>query len=453
MSDPRRALPSVDRLLARPALAALATTHGRPAVVGAVRDWLEAARAALAAGRAVEPESVEAEVAQALARRAAPSLVRVINATGVVVHTNLGRAPLPAAAAERVALAAAGYTNLEFDLASGARGQRETHSEARLARLLGVEAAATVNNCAAAVMLALDTLACGREVIVSRGELVEIGGSFRIPDVMTRSGARLVEVGTTNRTRLDDYRRALTPQTAAILKVHPSNFRVSGFTESVEPGDLAALAREAGVPLLEDQGSGLLHPAAGALSGEPCVARSLAAGVDVVMMSGDKLLGGPQAGLIVGAVRFVAPMRKNPLYRALRLDKLRIAALDAVLDLHERGRLDEVPVRRMLDEPAAAGEARARAFADALRGARPGLAVEVRPAASAVGGGAAPDVEVPGVALHLRLADPGAVAARLRAGAPPVVARVADDALWLDLRTVRPGEEDELRDAVLAALA
>jgi len=315
-----------------------------------------------------------------------------------------------------------------------------------------VEATAVVNNCAAAVLLAVNTLAEGREVLVSRGELVEIGGSFRIPDVVRKSGARLREVGTTNRTRIADFRGALSPDTALILKVHPSNFRIVGFVEEPRLEELAELAKAAGIPLVEDQGSGLLQPLPGPASGEPDVRGCLLA--DVVTFSGDKLLGGPQAGLLAGRRRYIEAMRRNPLYRALRVDKMTLAALDVVLADHEAGRAEErVPVVRMLSLPAAEIEARAREFARRLAASDPALTIAVEPGESAVGGGAAPTVGLPTAVVTIRHPSwsPDVLAAALRTGTPPVVARVSDGRLVLDLRTVEPGDEDQLLGAVARA--
>jgi L-seryl-tRNA(Ser) seleniumtransferase len=301
-TDPRRLLPSVDEALQHPGLQALVGAHGRPAVLRALRAALRDLRRTAGAGGGLEGAlaGLAGDVAARVEAAGRPSLRRVVNASGVVVHTNLGRAPLCAAAAARVAEIASSYSNLEYDLERGERGNREAHAESRLRELLGVETAVAVNNCAAAVLLAVNTMAEGREVLVSRGELVEIGGSFRIPDVLRKGGARLREVGTTNRTRLSDFRAALSAQTGMILKVHPSNFRIVGFTEQPVLGELAGLAREAGVPLVEDQGSGLLDPLPGGLEGEATVVQSLQEGADVVTFSGDKLLGGPQAGLAAG---------------------------------------------------------------------------------------------------------------------------------------------------------
>jgi len=456
--DPRRRLPSVDQALQRPEVRALAEAHGRAAVVRALRSALEALRARAAAGAPRLEAAVDglaADVAARLEAARRPSLRRVLNATGVVVHTNLGRAPLCAEAATRVAEIASSYSNLEYDLERGERGDRETHAESRLRDLLGVEATVVVNNCAAAVLLSVNTLAEGREVLVSRGELVEIGGSFRIPDVLRKGGARLREIGTTNRTRLADFRAALSPETGMILKVHQSNFRIVGFTEEASLEELAGLAREAGIPLVEDQGSGLVEALPGPLAAEATVARALAGGADVVTFSGDKLLGGPQAGLVAGRRTLVERMRRNPLYRALRVDKMTLAALDATLVEHESGRAAAtVPVLRMIHAPLAAVRARAEAFARALAGLAPALNPALVDGESAVGGGAAPTLGVPTVVVALEPGAAGAdaLARALRAGTPPVVVRVADGRLVLDLRTV-PVEDEPALLAALAAAA
>jgi L-seryl-tRNA(Ser) seleniumtransferase len=457
--DIRRSLPSIDQLLLDPEVRAAASRLGRPLVLAQARALLDELRERLASEPPALAEALVGDLPRALARRAdaaaAVSLVEVVNATGVVVHTNLGRAPLSPEAAQHVARVAASYSNLEYDLAAGERGAREVHAEPRLRRMLSCEAVVVVNNNAAAVMLAVNTLAEGREVLVSRGELVEIGGSFRIPEVLRKGGARLREVGTTNRTRLSDYEAALSPDAGLILKVHPSNFRIVGFTEAPLLGELAALARRAGLPLVEDLGSGLLAPL-GALAGETTVAASLAAGADAVTFSGDKLLGGPQAGFVAGRAAIVSPMRKNPLYRALRVDKLTLAALDATLAEHEAGRAAErVPVLRMLAASRDEIRRRAEALATALRAELPGLALSVIDGSSAVGGGAAPTLEI-GTALLV--VEPGSrgpdtLAAALRAGSPPVVGRVADGRLLLDLRTVAPEQEFALRSALRRALA
>ncbi len=458
--DARRLLPSVDALLSHPAVQAGIAAHGREPLLRLGRALLDELRrdGAACLTDAGSAEAAREHVAAALLERAklaaAHSLAPVINATGVVVHTNLGRAPLAAGALERVAEVASGYANLEYDLAQGTRGNRETHAETRLRNLLGAEAAVVVNNNAAAVMLAVNTFGEGREAVVSRGELVEIGGSFRIPDVLRKGGARLREVGTTNRTRLADYEAALGPDTGLILKVHPSNFKVVGFTEEAELPELVALARRAGVPLVEDLGSGLLTTVP-AVAGEPPVAARLAAGVDVVSFSGDKLLGGPQAGLAVGGRERIDAMRRNPLYRALRVDKLTLAALDWTLREHEAGRAaSSVPVLRMLSLPAAAVRARAQALLAQLAGRRPGLPAGVITGFSAVGGGAAPTAEVETALLVFTpAAGPDRFAAALRRQLPPVVARILDDGLALDLRSVPPELDTTLASAVLGALA
>ena len=452
--DPRRLLPSVDQVLQQPALRALVGTRGRPAVVRALRSALEELRRTAPDGVEAALAQLAEDVAARVEAAARPSLRRVVNATGVVVHTNLGRAPLSKEAAARVAEIASCYSNLEYDLERGERGDREAHAEARLRDLLGVESTVVVNNCAAAVLLAVNTLAEGREVLVSRGELVEIGGSFRIPDVLGKGGARLREVGTTNRTRLADYRAALSPDTALILKVHPSNFRIVGFTETPPLPELADLAREAGIPLVEDQGSGLLDPLPGALAAEETVVGALRGGADAVTFSGDKLLGGPQAGLVAGRRAFVEPMRRNPLYRALRVDKMTLAALDATLVEHESGRAaGRVPVLRMVHAAAGGLRARASALASALAAVAPTLRPTLVESESAVGGGAAPTVGLPSVAVALDpgAAGPDAFAAALRRGSPPVVVRVVEDRILVDLRTVLPDEEDALRGALAEA--
>ena len=451
-NDVRQLLPSVDQVLQDERARALVGAHGRILVLRELRLLLEDARARAAEGERDAVEEAVRSLLPALEARLrcsqVPSLRRVVNATGVIVHTNLGRAPLPRAAAARVAEVAASYSNLELDLATGERGDREAHAEERLRTLLGVEATAVVNNCAAAVLLAVNTLAEGKDVVVSRGELVEIGGSFRIPDVLQKGGARLVEVGTTNRTRLSDYAAALGPDTGMILRVHPSNFRIVGFTEAPGVGELAGLAHEADVPLVVDQGSGLLGLEEGLLPSEETALAVLALGADVVAMSGDKLLGGPQAGLLAGRRAPVAAMRKNPLYRALRVDKMTLAALDSVLLEHESGRArTTVPVLAMLSLAPERIHERAQAFARSLEAEGLGFAVAVVEGASAVGGGAAPTLALPTwlVAVTHAARRPHDLLTRLRAADPPVLARVASDALLLDLRTVAEEDESVLR--------
>jgi L-seryl-tRNA(Ser) seleniumtransferase len=454
--DPRRLVPSVDQVMQREEMRVLEGRHGRPVVLRAVRAALDDLRRRAGEGAAGVEEAV-ASLASDVSRRVdavmRPSLRRVVNATGVVVHTNLGRAPLSPGAAARVAEIASSYTNLEYDLERGARGNRETHAESRLREILGVESTVVVNNCAAAVFLAVNTLAEGREVLVSRGELVEIGGSFRIPDVLRKGGARLREVGTTNRTRIGDFRAALSPETGLILKVHPSNFRIVGFTESPAIEELAELAAEVGVPLMEDQGSGLMAPLPGALASEASVPGALDGGAGVVTFSGDKLLGGPQAGLIAGQRALVEPMRRNPLYRALRVDKMTLAALDATLSEHEAGRASEtVPVLGMIHAPLEEVRARAEAFARRLAQAADDVELALQEAQSAVGGGAAPTAGVATVVITLAhpTRSPDQMAAALRAADPPVIVRVADERVVVDLRTVPPADEPTLLEALVA---
>jgi L-seryl-tRNA(Ser) seleniumtransferase len=432
MNDRLRELPSVDELVRDERLAAL--PHA--VAVAAAREALAAARDAIRAGGEAGDLPAAAEERAARARR--PELRRVLNATGVLVHTNLGRAPLPAAAIERAVEVARGYSNLEYDVELGARGSRQDHVSGILRRLTGAEAALVVNNNAAAMLLALAALADGREVLVSRGELIEIGDGFRIPDVLARSGARLVEVGTTNRTRAADYENAVGPDTALLLRVHQSNFRVVGFTEQPALAELAAVARGHGLPLLDDLGSGVLVD----LGDEPTVAQSLRAGADLVCFSGDKLLGGPQAGILVGRADLVERLRRHPLQRALRADKLTLAALEGTLALYldpERA-LAEVPVLRMLREAPETVRGRAERLAELTGG-------EVEETVARVGGGALPLAELPSYACALEesLAEP------LRRGEPPVVGIVRDGRLLLDCRTLRDDEVEETAGAVQAA--
>ncbi|WP_414653101.1 L-seryl-tRNA(Sec) selenium transferase [Gaiella sp.] len=427
-----RGLPSVDRLLADDALAAAP----RSLATEAARRALHRAREAIQAGD--DPGDVTASARAELERLRAPSLRRVLNATGVIVHTNLGRAPLAPSALARVGEVGGAYSNLELDLDTGARGSRQEHVADALRRLTGAEAALVVNNNAAAVLLALAALAEGREVVVSRGELVEIGDGFRIPDVLARSGARMVEVGTTNRTRAADYESAIGPGTAALLRVHQSNYRIVGFTASVATGDLARIAKRAGLPLVDDLGSGALLD----VGDEPTAAESVAAGADLVCFSGDKLLGGPQAGIVVGRAGLVERLRRHPLQRALRADKLTLAALEGTLELFSdlpRARR-EVPVLRMLDEPLEQVRARAERLAGLVGG-------EVEETVARVGGGALPLAELPSAACAIE----EALAAQLRLGEPPVVGIVRDGRLLLDARTLRGEDVDEVARAVLRA--
>ncbi|HSE95039.1 MAG TPA: L-seryl-tRNA(Sec) selenium transferase [Methylomirabilota bacterium] len=449
--DRLRALPSVDEVLR--ALDGEAP-GSRRRLVEAVRGVLAGRRQAVLtaaspeAVRAVdlEPATVRALVRAHLAAATLYHLDRVVNATGVVLHTNLGRAPLGPAALARLALIGARYSNLELDVGTRERGSRYSHVDALLTRLSGAEASLVVNNNAAAVLLALESLGRDREVIVSRGELIEIGGAFRLPDIMARSGARLVEVGTTNRTRLADYAAAITPETALLLKVHPSNYRVVGFAETVTTGALAELGRARGIPVMEDLGSGsFLDLRPFGVPHEPTVPETVAAGADLVTFSGDKLLGGPQAGLVVGRLALVRRLRENPLNRALRIDKLTLAALEATLRLLDDPAVARagIPTLRMLTESAAAVRRRARRC---LRRLSPtvqaALAARVEGSRSPVGGGALPLVELPTavVAVGSAAHPAGRLDADLRRSRPPVIGRIADDRLLLDCRTVADDE-------------
>ena len=422
-----RDLPSVDEL---------AREIGDPLAVAAARAVLERAREEIRAG--ADPGDLRARIRAEIAARRAPRLRRALNATGVIVHTNLGRAPLAPAALERVQEVGRSYSNLEYSLEEGARGSRQAHVARILGRLTGAEAALVVNNNAGAVLLALAALAEGREVLVSRGELIEIGDGFRIPDVLARSGARLVEVGTTNRTRAADYERAVRPETALILRVHQSNFRVVGFTDRPSLAEVAEVAHRHELPLVDDLGSGAFVP----LHDEPSARESLAAGADLVCFSGDKLLGGPQAGIVAGRADLVERLRRHPLQRALRADKLTLAALEGTLTLYldpERAQR-EIPVLRMLREPVEVVRARAERLASLVGGT-------VEETVARVGGGALPLVELESFACAVeeQLAGP------LRLGEPPVVGVVRDGRLLLDCRTLADGEVDETAAAVAAA--
>lgn len=441
------AIPSVDRILQDSRLASAIGRHGRELVVAELRAELAGRRAALKGGAAAALEG-DAIVAALLARlelAAQPSLRPVFNLTGTVLHTNLGRALLPAEAIEACARVQAGPANLEYDLGAGERGERDDHLEALLCRITGAEAATAVNNNAAAVLLALNALAAGREVPVSRGELVEIGGSFRIPEIIEAAGCRLREVGTTNRTHLRDYEKAIGPGTAAILKVHTSNYAVVGFTAGVEESELAQLAHAKGLPFVTDLGSGsLVDLARWGLPPEPTPMQALAAGADLVTFSGDKLLGGPQAGLVVGKRNLVERLRKSPMKRALRLDKGRIAALEAVLRLYlDPERLAEkLPALRQLSRSRADIAAAAGRMQPALQAwCGTNADVGVADCASQVGSGSLPVDRLPSAALRIASSRvrPAAIARALRALPVPVIARIHEDAVWLDLRCL----EDE----------
>ena len=463
-----RIIPSIDDLRQRSTVRALEARFGADATVDALRHAAAAIRTAIAGGdtslasEAAVTTRIETDAAAELGDAFRPSLEPVINATGVIVHTNLGRAPLADAAVERIGAVARGYSSLEYDVARGARGRRDVHAEALLCRVTNAPAAVVVNNNAAATMIVLAALAQGREVIVSRGELVEIGGGFRVPDVMAQSGAILREVGTTNKTRASDYAAAITARTGLILRVHPSNFRIEGFTARPALADLVAIGKQFNVPVAEDLGSGFLsvvtsltsaplqphssQTSARLLGDEPVVSDSVAAGVDVCCFSGDKLLGGPQAGIIVGRAQWVSALRKHPLMRALRVDKLTYAALEATLVEYVAGRAaTTVPVQRMLTMTVDEIRMRADAIAVAIR-RMPGWRAELVDGASAIGGGSAPGVELATclVAIEKIGLTPDALETRLRRLARPVIARIERDRLVLDLRTVPPDQDPQL---------
>jgi L-seryl-tRNA(Ser) seleniumtransferase len=463
-----RELPSVDELLGRPRLAALIETAGRAIVTQATRNALAAVRARLkgatdAGDRAgelvaqVAPEAIESGIVAQVEADLAPSLARVINATGVILHTNLGRAPLSPEAVAAMAQTATRYSNLEFDVASGERGRRDAHTSRLLAELAGAESAIVVNNNAAAVFLVLNTLAKGAEVIVSRGELIEIGDGFRIPDIMSESGAILREVGTTNRTRIRDYEHGIGEHTRLLLRVHPSNFRILGFAERPSLEELVGLGRRTQLPVYEDLGSGCVADLSPNGIAEPVVRESCRAGVSVVSFSGDKLLGGPQAGIIAGKKEIVERIRRNSLFRALRVDKLTIAALEVILRAYHRGALDQVPALRMIRLSADEIAERAENFAEQLRPTLPRDAkIELQPGFSVIGGGSTPDQQLPTqlVSIESRRHSASTLEERLRKpqSGPPIVARILDDRLVLDLRTVFPDEEAALETALASAL-
>ncbi len=457
-----RSLPSIERLLERPIAYRLFAELGRDRVRDLLRDITEEIRGEVASGHLPVTNGSE-HLSQEIERRlearaiesARPSLRRVINATGVIIHTNLGRAPLARQSAEAVAEAASHYSNLEYDLARGERGRREIHCQELLGRLTGSEATVLANNNAAAVLLVLNTLAEGGEVIVSRGELIEIGGSFRIPDVMQKSGAILREVGTTNRTRIADYQNAINERTKLILRVHPSNYRIIGFTERPSVNEIADLARNAGIPAYEDLGSGcLIDLAPYGVKDEPVVAESLKAGIPVVSFSGDKMLGGPQAGVIAGSREVVDRVRRNPLMRALRVDKMTYAAIEATLRLYERGvAVREVPVVRAIAAGRDEIAERASRFRASIAKVTNGkLKTGIEDGASVIGGGSAPEVELPTVLVTLEHAEMSAASLeqKLRGYRIPVIARTEHDRVVIDLRTVAVHEESIVLDAIAA---
>jgi L-seryl-tRNA(Ser) seleniumtransferase len=445
-AEPRRRIPSVDALLRSKPGTHASALFGRALLKRTLVRTLEDVRASVARG--ARPPADDEILARAIGAAASASLglTQVINATGVVLHTGLGRAPMPAFAATAAARAASGYADLELDRETGRRGRRSARAELLATALTGAEDGLVVNNGAAALLLALAALARGKHVLVSRGELIEIGGEFRIPDIMAASGARLVEVGTTNRTRVADYRAALSDRTALILKVHPSNYRVVGFTAVPSAADLASLARTAGVPLAYDLGSGLLERVPGIPADEPTASGALAEGADLVTFSGDKLLGGPQAGIVLGRADLVARLRRHPVARAVRVDKMQVAALESVLSAHATGRRGDLPTWRMLREPAGEVRHRAELLAHALDGELSGARVVA--CESAVGGGSLPGAAMASFAVEVDVPDPSAASARLRSGSPPVFCRVTDRGVLFDVRTVAPEQIRDLARAI-----
>lgn len=446
--NPLRNLPQVQRLLELAAAVALCERFGRPAVTSALRDTLQALREQIGAGHLADAPDAEAILDRCgamLVDRRRHGLRRTINATGIILHTNMGRAPMAPEAVAAVAEVAAGYCNLELDLATGKRGSRTAAIEPLLCQLTGAEAALVVNNGAAALLLALSAIGSGGDVIVSRGELVEIGGGFRMPDIISQGGARLVEVGTTNKTRLQDYRRAIGPEARILLKVHQSNFRTVGFTAETGMGELAGLAREHGLVLVADLGSGLLQASPG--TNEPTIGEALTAGADLVTCSGDKLLGGPQAGLILGRKIVVDPLRRHPLLRAVRLDKMALAALEATLMLHRDGP-ERVPVRRMLGQTEDLLQRRAERLRAMLGSGT------VQPTEAFAGGGSLPEQRIASRALVIepRLSADEAAAA-LRLGEPAVIGRIHEGRLLVDVLAVSDDELSQLAEALRTVLA
>lgn len=458
-----RRLPAVDELLLRPRLAALCKEVDRAFAVDTLRGVLAQVRQEIITGAAldeaaVDPALIEKRTVEAAESQLAPSLKPVINASGVILHTNLGRAPLSPGVVEEFRRTATQYSNLEYDLAAGARGKRDVHCVRLLERLTGAEAAIVVNNCAAAVLVTLAALARGGEVIVSRGELIEIGDGFRIPEIMEQSGALLREVGTTNRTRIADYENAINEKTRVVLRVHPSNFTVSGFTEKPEVAELIALGERRGLPVVEDLGSGSLVDLSSAGVSEPTVRESVEAGFSLVLCSGDKLLGGPQAGIIAGKKELAAKVRRHPLFRALRVDKLTVAALEVTLRAYLRADWGEIPSQRMIRATREEISGRTTRFMASLRPRVPqeDAELEIADRASLVGGGSTPAQSLPTRVMRIRSGRYSAtqLEARLRSGPAgmPVVARIEEDRLILDLRTVFPEQEHALAESLVAAL-
>ena len=458
-----RRLPSVDELLLRARIAALCETVERGYAVETVREVLAQVRREIASGEvadetAIDPEVLQQRVVTAVETELAPSLRPVINASGVILHTNLGRAPLAPGAIAELQCSATQYSNLEYDLSAGARGKRDVHLSRLIERLTGAEAGIVVNNCAAAVLVTLAALARGGEVIVSRGELIEIGDGFRIPEIMEQSGAALREVGTTNRTRIGDYENAIEEKTRLLLRVHPSNFTVTGFTEKPGVAELIALGKRRGLPVIEDLGSGCLVDLSAAGIHEPTVRESVQAGFSLVLFSGDKLLGGPQAGMIVGKNELVAKVRRHPLFRALRVDKLTITAMETTLRAYLRAAWNEIPAQRMIRSTLEEIAQRASKFVDSLR---PQVhprdpQIEIAEGHSLVGGGSTPAQSLPTVLVRISSTRCSAaeLEARLRKGPTgiPVIARIEEDHLLIDLRTVFPEQERALADSLVAVL-
>jgi L-seryl-tRNA(Ser) seleniumtransferase len=457
-----RQIPAVDQLLLRPTIGGWVALTSREFVVAEIQKVLQGIRDAVRSGSLeaaadINPETIEATLVDHLQGRLRSNLRTVVNATGVILHTNLGRAPMSAAAQKTLSAFSTAYTNLEYDIGTGQRSHRDKLIDDLLREIIGCESATVVNNNAAAVFLILNTLASGKEVIVSRGELVEIGGSFRIPDIMARSGAVLREVGTTNKTRIQDYRDALGLNTAMLLRVHPSNYRMLGFTERPELREMVALARERNVPIIEDIGSGcLVDLRPYGITDEPLVQDSVSAGVDLVCFSGDKLLGGPQAGIIAGRRKLVELIRKNPLMRTYRVEKLIYGALEATLGSYRfRRAASEIPVVQMIAMTEEELAGRARAFARRLRAAAPeNVEINVSAGNSVVGGGSCPECRLPTtlVAVEPSGFRPNLIESRLRLHNPPVIVRLEEDRLLIDLRTVFPDQEKILIDSMREAL-
>jgi L-seryl-tRNA(Ser) seleniumtransferase len=451
-----RLIPSLEAVLQSPGLGGLLAEYGREYLSGMLRSLFQDWKNEIAGGR-LGKEALQDSVSRLpdilagrIERDRASSLVRVINATGIIIHTNLGRAPLPRAAFESALELASRYSNLEYDLEAGGRGKRDVHAEQDLTHLLGAEACTVVNNNAAAVLLVLNTLADGKETLVSRGELVEIGGSFRIPDIMRKSGSILAEVGTTNRTRLEDYEKRISDKTGLILKVHLSNFRIVGFTDTVPLAELVGLGRRRQVPVAGDQGTGNLIDLTGmGIHDEPTVQETLAAGADVVTFSGDKILGGPQAGIIVGKREYLEKIRRNPLYRTMRPDKVTLSLLHGVLRLYIEGREDRIPVVRMFRMSQSDVRGRAGLFVKAM-GRCKSLVFSLEDGESKFGGGTVPLVGIPTVLVSVASPHVSAavIEARLRKFSPPIIARIAENKVLIDLRTVEESEEEPIRKAL-----